>query len=199
LQTLALPEEFMPRLFGSAKSAILEKISHILIGFTLVIKGVDKAEHFNRHPFTVVFLFCAGAFIILGAFFHQRIEKKIPNFTALFHVAEGISLILVGLALLEGSRRLPYFFFFAGAVYLAIGAFEFFTDAAEKKELRPVLLAVLGTVFLLAALVAFILNFLGSNDSWVFIITGVFAVCGLFILLVRRKAEVHAFLKELKK
>jgi hypothetical protein len=179
----------MPRLFGSEnKSAIFESISHVLIGFTLVIKGIDKAEHFSQHPKTVVFLFCAGAFIILGAFFHHGIENKIRNFTALFYVAEGISLVLVGLVLLEKSARLPYVMFFIGAVYLGIGAFEFFTDAAKKKELRPVLLAVLGTVFLLAALVAFVLNFLGSNNSWVFIIAGMFAVCGLFILLVRRKA-----------
>lgn len=189
----------MPRLFGSEKSALAEKISHVLIGLTLVIKGIDKAEHFDQHPKTVIFLFAAGAFIVLGAFFHHRIEKRIHNFTALFHVAEGSALILIGLALLEKSARLPYVFFFIGAVYLALGAFEFFTDAAEKKELRPVFLAVLGTVFLLAALVAFVLNFLGANDSWVFIVAGVFAVCGLFILLVRRKAEVRAFLKELKR
>ncbi len=178
----------MPRLFGSEKSALFEKISHILVGLTLVIKGIDKAEHFSQHPGTVIFLFGAGAFIVLGAFSHQRIEKRIHNFTALFHVAEGISVILVGLVLLEKSHRLPYFFFFIGAVYLALGAFEFFTDAAEKQKLRPVFLAVLGTVFLLAALVAFVLNFLGSNNSWVYITSGIIAVCGLFILLVRRKA-----------
>lgn len=180
----------MPRLFGSAKrSEIFEKISHFLVGLTLALKGIDKAEHFSRHPFTVVFLFAAGAFIILGAAFQHRIEKKVPNFTALFHVAEGIALILIGLVLLEKSSRLPYFLFFVGAVYLGIGAFEFFTDAAEKKRLRPVLLAVLGTVFLLAAVVAAAFNFFGSNNSWVFITAGILAVCGLFILLVRRKAE----------
>ena len=176
-----------PLAAGSKKNIMLGKISHALVGLTLLLKGWDKAEHFNSHPFTVVFLFAAGVFIILGAAFHHQIEKKIPNFTALFHVAEGIALVLIGFALLEKSSRLPYFYLFAGVIYQGLGGFEFFTDADEKKRLRPLLFIVMGTVFLLAAIVFLAFNFFNSRDTWAYITTGVFAVMGIFLLLIRKR------------
>jgi phosphoglycerol transferase MdoB-like AlkP superfamily enzyme len=182
-------EEIMPRSSMPAKrKAALETISHILVGFALVVKGIDKAEHFSRHPLTVVCLFAAGAFIVLGALFHHRFEKKIPNFTALFHVAEGISLILVGFVLLEKSSRMPYFMFFIGACYLGIGGFEFFTAAEAKKRLRPVLMAILSGAFLAAAAVALVLNTLGSRNTWVYIMSGLLVVMAAVIPLVGRKS-----------
>ena len=178
----------MLRRSGSAKrNMMFEQISHALVGLTLVLKGVDKAEHFSRHPFTVVFLFAAGAFIILGTAFHHPLQKKIPNFTALFRFAEGMALILIGVIFLEKSSRLPYFFFFAGACYLGLGLFEFFTDADEKKRLRPLLLTVLGIVFLIAAAIFLAFNFFNSGNTWAYIITGVIAVMGIFILTLRKR------------
>jgi hypothetical protein len=184
----AFMEENMPRPFPADKrSAMLETVSHVLVGLVLVMKGIDKAEHFGRHPKTVIFLFCAGAFIILGAVFLHRIEKKVANFAALFHVAEGLSLVLVGLVLLEKSARMPYFLLFAGAVYVGLGIYEFFTDAAAQRRLRPRLMAVLGTLFLAAAMVFAAFNFFHSRNAWAFIIAGVIAACGFFMLLLRRK------------
>jgi len=179
----------MPRLFEPAKSkAIPEKIAHCGVGLPLILKGIDKAEHFSHNPFTVVFLIAAGAFIILGAFLHHRIDKKMPNFTALFHIAEGISLILIGSLLLEKSSRMPYFLFFLGSVYLAIGAFNLFSSEQQKKKFAPKLPLVLGAGFWTAALVALILNYLNSGNTWAYITAGVMAAVGSFLLLVRRKA-----------
>jgi hypothetical protein len=172
----------------AGRKAIMETVSHVLIGFALFFKGVEKAEHFSRHPLTVVCLFAAGAFIILGALFHRRFARKVANFTALFHVAEGVSLILVGFVLLEKSARMPYFMFFIGACYLGIGAFEFFTSAEAKQRLRPVQMAVLSAVFLAAAVVAVVLNSLGTRNAWVYIMAGVMAAMAALILLVRRKS-----------
>ena len=178
----------MPQPFGSAKSKVLpEKIAHCGVGLTLILKGIDKAEHFSHNPFTAVFLFAAGAFIILGAFFHHKIDKKMPNFTALFHVAEGISLILIGSLLLEKSSRLPYFLFFIGSVYLGLGAFNLFTDDEQKKRFAPKLPLVLGAVLWTAALVALVLNFLNSGNTWAYITAGVMAAVGSFLLLMRSK------------
>lgn len=180
----------MPRPFASEKkSVILETISDMMVGLVLVMKGVDKAEHFGRHPRTVLFLFAAGAFIILGAAFRHRIEKRIANFAALFHVAEGLSLVLVGVMLLEKSARMPYFLFFAGAVYFGLGAYEFFVSAAARERQRPRLLAVLGTVFLAAALVFAGFNFFNSRNAWAYFTSGVIAACGLFLLLLRKKTS----------
>ena len=171
----------------AARKALMETISHVLVGFAVLLKGVDKAEHFSRHPLTVVCLFAAGSFIVLGALFHRRFARKVPNFTALFHVAEGVSLILVGFVLLEKSARMPYFMFFIGACYLGIGAFEFFTSAEAKQRLRPVLMAVLSAAFLAAAALAFVLNSLGSRNTWVYIMSGLLVAMAVLILLVGRK------------
>ena len=168
------------------KNRIMEMISHMLIGFVLVLKGIDKAEHYRQHPLTVLFLFAAGAFIILGALCHHPIEKRVRNFSALFRVAEGLALFLVGYVLLEKSARLPYFLFFAGALNIGLGVFEFFTDDADKKRLRPLFLAVMGAVFLAAALVFSLFNYFNSGNAWAYGISGIFAVCGLFLLLFRR-------------
>ena len=163
-------------------------ISHMLIGFVLVLKGIDKAEHYRQHPLTVIFLFAAGAFIILGALFHHSIEKRVRNFSAMFRIAEGLALVPVGIVLLERSVRMPYFIFFAAALNLGLGVFEFFTDDADKKRLRPLFLAVMGAVFLAAALVFSLFNYFNSGNAWAYGISGIFAVCGLFLLLFRRKS-----------
>jgi len=176
----------LPSAAVAKRNALLLKFSHILVGIPLILKGIDKAAHFNSHPFTVIFLLGAGTFIILGTVFHHRLEKKIPNFTALFHFAEGIALILIGFSLLEKSSRMPYFLFFIGAVYLGLGAFEFFTDAAAKKKLRPLLLTVMGIVFLFAAAIFMAFNFFHSGNTWAYITAGIIAVMGVFILTIRR-------------
>ena len=96
-------------------------------------------------------------------------------------------MILIGFVLLKKSSRLPYFLFFVGSVYLALGAFNLFTNAEQKKKYGPKLPLVLGTVFWIAALVALVLNFMGSGNTWAYIITGVLAACGTFLLLFRRR------------
>ncbi len=190
LKSLLPPEELMPRLFGSDKRyAMLESLAHYLVGLTLVLKGIDLADHFSRFPFTVIFLFCAGAFIILNAVFHHAIEKNKPHFIALFHVAEGIFLIFIGFVLMEKDSRQPYLFFFAGGAYLAMGAFELFRDASEKKDLLRFFLTVPATVFLAAAGIALAVNLFGSNNPWIFFTAGMLAVSGMFIMLVRKKAQ----------
>ena len=180
----------MPRLFVSdERSALLESLAHYLVGLTLILKGIDLAERFARHPFTVVFLFCAGAFIILNAVFHHKIEKNEPHFTALFHVCEGLFLVLIGIVLLERDPRQPYFFLFAGVAYAGLGAFELFRDAVEKKDLVRFFLTVPATVFLAAAGIALAVNLLGSNDSRVYFTACVLAITGMFIMLTRKKAQ----------
>lgn len=180
----------MPRLFVSdERYAMLESLAHYLVGLTLALKGIDLAEHFSRHPFTVLFLFCASAFIILNAIFHHRIEKNEPHFAALFHVAEGVFLIIIGLVLLGKDSRQPFFFIPAGAAYLVLGSCELFSDAAKKRDLPRFLLTAPATVFLAAAGIALAVNLLGANNTRVYFTAGVLAVSGMFIMMVRKKAR----------
>jgi len=191
MRFLRPPEELMPRLFGSdERYAMLESLAHYLVGLILVLKGIELAEHFSRHPLTVLFVFCAGAFIILNAVFHHAIEKHEPHFNALFHVAEGTFLIFIGLVLLGKDSRQPYFFFFVGAAYMALGVLELFRVASEKKKLPRFFLTVLATVFLAAAGVALAVNLFGANDAWIYFTAGVLALSGMLILLARRKVRL---------
>lgn len=176
----------MSLLSGSSRRKVVpEKIAHLCVGLPLILKGIDKAEHFQEHPSLVIFLFAAGAFVILGAAFGHKIERRIPNFPKLFHVAEGMALMAIGIALLEKSSRLPYFFMFAGAAYLAVGIFEFVTGAEAKKRLAPRFAAVMGGAFLLFAAVAAVLNTLHTRNTWAYITAGVIAAVGAFMLIVR--------------
>lgn len=180
----------MPRLFVTdERYFMLETLAHYLVGLTLVLKGLDLAERFNRHPFTVLFLFGAGAFIIVNAVFHRRIEKHEPGYNALFHIAEGVFLAFIGLVLLERDSRQPYFFFAVGAAYLALGYFDLFRAAAAHKKLLRFFMTLLATVFLAAAAAALLVNLFGANDPWVYFTAGVLAVCGLFIVLARKNAQ----------
>lgn len=180
----------MPRLFASdERHALLESLAHYLVGLTLILKGIDLAKQFERHPFTVLFLFCTGAFIILSAVFHRRIEKNDPHFTALFHVSEGLFLVLIGIVLLERDPRQPYFFLFSGVAYAGLGAFELFKDAVERRDLVRFFLTVPATLFLAAAGIALAVNLLGSNDARVYFTAGVLAITGMFIILTRKKAQ----------
>jgi len=180
----------MLRMFESSKtSPMLENVIHYIVGLTLALKGISMFEHFSSQPFTVVFLFTASAFIVFGTAFRQYMEKKVRNFTALFHVIDGMFLILIGFVLLGTGARLPYFFSFIGAVYLALGACELFTDAAEKIKLHPPVLTFLGTALLAAAVVAAAINLFGLGKSWVYITATALAATGMFILLVRKRAS----------
>ncbi len=178
----------MPLLSASSRRKIVpEKIAHLCVGLPLILKGIDKAEHFQEHPFLVIFLFAAGAFIILGAAFQHRIEQRIAHFSKLFHVAEGLALIAIGVALLEKSSRIPYFFMFAGVAYLAIGIFEFVTKDKAKERLAPRFATVMGAAFLLFAAVAVVLNTLGTRNGWAYFTSGIIAVVGVLLLALRRR------------
>lgn len=171
----------------SGRKNVAESISHYLIGMALIMKGIVKAEHFGFLRFSVLFVIAAGAFIVLGAVFQRSIERRIRNFTALFHVAEGIALGLIGFLLLEESTRLPYFLFFIGLMYLAVGIFLLFTDHAGRAKLAPRLAAVMGSAFLLFAATAVVLNTLHARNGWAYFTAGLMAVVGIFLLVARQR------------
>jgi uncharacterized membrane protein HdeD (DUF308 family) len=121
--------------------------------------------------------------------FHHRIEKNELHFTALFHVAEGVFLIIIGLVLLGKDSRQPYLFIPAGAAYLFLGSRELFRDAAKKKDMLRLFLTVTATVFLTAAGIALAVNLFGANSTRAYFTAEVLAVSGMFIMLVRKKAR----------
>ena len=162
-----------------------ENLSHYLIAFSLLAKGFDKLEHYHHQLGKVVFIFAAGMFIVFGTVFHDRLAKRIKNFTALFHVAEGLALLVIGLILYqEGSSRLPYFYVFIGAVFCVIGIIFFFVEDERKERVRSLAQLWMGIAFFAAGLVTFFLNQAGEGNVWVTVIAIVFAAGGV-VMVVR--------------
>ena len=66
----------------------------ICIGAQILSKAFDKLHDFSHYPVHVGFLFFAGVFVIVGSLFHRPLEKRIKNSHALFHLAEGLVMIV---------------------------------------------------------------------------------------------------------
>lgn len=162
-----------------------ERLSHYLIAFSLFAKGIDKLEHYHHQLGNVILIFCAGLFIVFGSAFHDRLAKRIPNFTALFHVAEGTALLLIGLIFFqEGNTRLPYFYLFLGAVFCVIGIIFFAVKDEHKERMRGLVQLWIGIAFLAAGLMTLVLNQAGEGERWVIVISFVFAAGGT-VMVVR--------------
>lgn len=87
---------------------LLQKLGHYLTGIIIIMKGIEKAEHFHEHPFIPIFLFVIGAFIIFATFKHHYFEKHIKEFKSLLFFCEGVALALVTYYYFsEGKKLLP--------------------------------------------------------------------------------------------
>lgn len=163
-----------------------ENLNHYLIGFVILAKGYAKLEHHHGRFGEIILIFLAGIFIILGTALHHRLEKWIRNFTATFHVAEGLALIFIGVIFLrEGGSQLQYFYFFLGVVYLVIGLLFFFVKDENKERLRAWVQLWIGIAFLAAGFLTFLLNRIYAGSSWANVVSLVFAGAGL-VMIVRR-------------
>ena len=118
------------------KSMRVLQLSHYMIGLTILMKGYAKLEHTHGRLGEVIPIFAAGVFIILGAALHHKLDKRIKNFAATFHIAEGIALFFVGAVFSrEGGSQLQYFYFFIGIVYMVIGILFLFSDRDNRERL----------------------------------------------------------------
>lgn len=160
-----------------------ESFSHFLVGFAILAKGWAKLEEHHGLSAEIILIFFAGVFIILGTVFHRRLEEKIRNFTATFHVAEGLALLVIGMIFLrEGSSRLQYFYFFIGSAFLAIGL-VFFLCPKEKREWVQFRVQLwLGITFEAAGIFTFFMNRFGNSNPWADIIALVFVGAGLIMI-----------------
>lgn len=163
-----------------------ESFNHFLIGFVILLKGFAKLEHHHDRPVEIVLIFLAGIFVVLGTAFHAGLEKRIRNFTATFHLAEGLALVFIGVIYLrEGGSELHYFYFFIGTVYLAIGLAFLFSREEKKERLRKKIQLWIGIAFLAAGAVTFAMNRISGGSPWENVIALIFSGAGL-TMIVRR-------------
>jgi len=161
----------------------LMPINHYLVGLGLILKGVDKLDHYDHFPYSVIYFFAAGVFIIICTKLHHQIEKYIKKFDASFFVLEGLALILASFILFEREgAKIPYFFFFLGMVYFIIGFTVLLSNEKNMEKVFGILQKVLAVLFIAAAAISLILNFIFSFTTWIYIMAAIMAGVGIFLL-----------------
>jgi uncharacterized membrane protein len=113
----------------------LQGLAHYLAGFVILLKGVDKAEHFSEHPFITIFFFIMGAFIIFATAKHHYFEKRFKDFKVLMFLCEGITLSIVTYYYFsEGKKALPYAYLLATILYFVMALVTYTGKKTEIKK-----------------------------------------------------------------
>lgn len=110
----------------SAKHNPLETLAHYLTAAVVLLKGFDKATHFNEHPVTASLLILLGTLILVATIFHRYFTKHFKDFRIILHTFEFFVLIIVAYYYFsEGKRALPSVYVIA-AIGHAISAWFFY-------------------------------------------------------------------------
>lgn len=157
------------------------EIAGLVIGIQILVKAWEKIPYFSHNPLHVGFLFLAGLFVLVGSLLHHRLEKRIRNVHALFHLIEGCVFAVTALLFFEkGKFRMPVFLIFIGCLYVVLGVIELkMKDESDYKFGRR-LLRGMGMILLAFGLTAIVWNGLDDKDPWVFGVSGLFVLIGLF-------------------
>ena len=116
----------------------LERLTHFLFGLLVIVKGIEKSEHFNEHPWLCLSLFVIGGFILVANFRHHLFEKYFKDFHVILFLCE--ALVLLGVSYYyfsEGRRGLPYAYL-VGALCYMVAAFVKYRkkSRAEKTSIQ---------------------------------------------------------------
>lgn len=124
-------------MLNKEKKHRIEKIGHYVTGTIVIIKGIDKSEHFSEHPFVTILLFMIGAFIITATYFHHFFAARVKEFKSILFFCEGCALLLVTYYYFEaGKKLLPYAYLIASIAFF-IAAFLVYRKKAKQLRHLP--------------------------------------------------------------
>ena len=84
----------------------LHLIQHLLIGFVLILKGIDKIDH---HLFIGSFILISGIAIIIYFFYTLFKKQESANANIIIHLLEAIILLFTAyIFYTEDKKYLPY-------------------------------------------------------------------------------------------
>lgn len=165
------------------RKAIVEKITELGIGLTLLSKGWEHVEEFERFPLWVAFIFAAGLFVIAGAVFHERLERRIKNSSGLFHLLEGVVEISCGAILFgKGKHWIPIFLIFLGLVYLSVGLVHLLNKPENRERAERRLRMYQAAAFILFGAATAVLATMKGREPMVYLMDAVLVGSGIFIL-----------------
>ncbi len=96
----------------------LENLTHYLTALVILLKGMDKMEAPGKTGYAVFFILIA-VFIVLGTFFHHRLQHTVKHFKAYVFSLEAVVMSIVGyLYLKEGKQTIQYVCFAAALMFV---------------------------------------------------------------------------------
>ncbi len=170
---------------AAAAARWADRIAGLAVGTQILLKGVDKLPYLARHPFLVGFLFLAGAFVTVGSIAHERLERRVRNAHGLFHLIEGVVLVLTALLLFEkGKHRLPLVLLLVGCLYAVSGAVSYVLTPENRERVGRRFLRAVGVVLLLAGAALAGFTAFGDRDAWAMGTGGLLVGVGLSMTLL---------------
>jgi hypothetical protein len=100
----------------------------------IIVKGIDKSEHFSEHPWLCLSLFIIGGFILFANFKHHLFEKHFKDFHVILFLCE--SLVLLGVSYYyfsEGRKGLPYAYLVGAVCYMAAAFVKYRKKSRAEK------------------------------------------------------------------
>lgn len=144
-----------------------EMVAGLAIGVQILVKAADKAEHFAEAPVKIVVLFLLGLFVIVGSVGHRRLEKRVRNAHALFHILEGAALVVSAVILFEkGRMRLPLVLLALGLLFAAVGAASFRITPENWKSRSRLLMRGIGLAALAGGAALAVFTLANDRDPW---------------------------------
>jgi FtsH-binding integral membrane protein len=98
----------------------IKSLYHLIIGISLIIKGLDKIEH-HHSVIGIIVLFIGLA--IIGYYAYINIRKKSNHILNIaVHLCEGLALLLTSyIYFKDGKTYLPYVLLVAGVGFIIVG------------------------------------------------------------------------------
>jgi hypothetical protein len=121
-------------IINKEKGPRIQRLAHYLVGFIVIIKGIEKAEHFSEHPLLCLLFFFIGGFILFANYRHHLFEKYFKEFDVVLFLCEG--LVLAGVSYYyfsEGKKGLPYAYLVAAVVYFVVAVYKYRKKPHEEK------------------------------------------------------------------
>lgn len=135
------------------RNELMEMIAHLCVGLSILMKGIDKAEH---HLFIGSILIIAGLLVFVFSIKHKTIEHRFGNIKYFVFGVESVVMSLIGYSYYQdGANLLPYAYFLVSVMFIAAILVTYFMhDSKAKKENRKIASSEEG-----------ILNTIATNDE----------------------------------